>query len=668
MDNAILNNNYKAFSFDVFDTCISRIYEKPTDLFFHLGILLSKNFVSKKISSHDYAEYFMKARILAERKANRIHGRKRSCKFEEIYSLIDLPNYYTHSKIEMMQMEKHLEFEASYAIEETKNLILELRKSEARIIFISDMYHDSDFIKSLLIKNNIFREGDSLYVSSQNSLTKRSGLLFKHVLNNENLKAHEILHTGDDFHADISPAHRAGIKSQHIKNTSIKETEIIVKDTFFSPIERRLNSISKYIRLRNPNIYSDDELELFSIIAPAILSFSLWSLKTAERFGLERLYFVSRDGELPYKVAKALESPHPKVESKLLFGSRKAWLLPSLLLADENWKNLAAPPKSTCSLKDILERLSFTSEEILCIKSILEKECISIDTPQDSQTTLEDFSRAEENFQFKKLLTEKIGQAKELAIKYLEQEGLFKDQLWATVDSGWALNCQASLNRIIKSNSTDSTVRGFYFGLGRKHLPKQLTGPVYSFTHKTSVFSRRRDVVESCFLMSTLMSTIEYKLIENTVEPVFSGIRPKGIELDYAKKLHQFTLDYANTIKTINFPPAFFVENKDVFITNLANLISKPTREVALYLSNIHVNADTRHTENHMYPLCKRLSLRDIFEIAVGFFIPQKVKPHFWLEASATLSNPILALLARTMVYCDNTRLFLLDLRLKLKK
>lgn len=659
----VMNSNQKVYSFDVFDTCISRTYEKPSDLFYHLGLMIAPENTSTE-KAHIFANSFLITRIDAEIKANRMHGKKRSCHIHEIYSLLTLHPQCTHSKFEIMRLELKLEEQSLYAIQSTREIIDKLRASNKRIIFISDMYLDASFVKRQLIKHGFYEDGDGLYVSSESTLIKRTGMLFKLVLQNENIHAQELFHIGDNLACDIRPANRLGIQTAHIQNTHIPFHEAVFSDSKLTPVERRINSISKYIRLSNPNTYTETELKLFSIISPAIISFTLWSLQTALNMGLNRVYFVSRNGELPYKIAKLFESYFPQIEVKFLYGSRKAWLLPSISPQSSDWK-YAMPKKSTSSIREVLERLSLEAEDISDIDSIANTKGLSVDEIEKSNITLINIIDLLEDYKINEIIYSKINNARELTIEYLQQEGLLSDNQWAIVDSGWELNCQAHLNRLVKSISPHNEAKGLYFGMVPSHLPNDITGPAASFTDKLSIFSQRGYVVENCFLFSALQSTCGYIRNYEKIIPEYSKLSPNNFELDYGNKIYSFIEEYKKQLDHIKIPISIFIEHKSELIEKLAHLISKPDTAIAQHLTNLKINEDFKHTDSNSYPLCKGLTTADLANQVMGFFYSKIKRKQIWLEASICLSNPVIGLLFRSLIYLNRIRYIISNLKIK---
>jgi predicted HAD superfamily hydrolase len=93
------------------------------------------------------------------------------------------------------------------------------RQSEQgkRIIAISDIYYSSETVIALL---NTLAPGNPvacIYTSADHNATKRSGALFKVVLEHEGARPSDILHIGDDWQADFFMARSAGLQGVHLR-------------------------------------------------------------------------------------------------------------------------------------------------------------------------------------------------------------------------------------------------------------------------------------------------------------------------------------------------------------------------------------------------------------------------------------------------------------------
>ena len=75
------------------------------------------------------------------------------------------------------------------------------------------MYLKTDTVRLILTKCGYDITDIPVYVSSEYALTKRTGKLFKKVLEIEGVKANEVLHIGDNLRSDWFRPKLIGMKS-----------------------------------------------------------------------------------------------------------------------------------------------------------------------------------------------------------------------------------------------------------------------------------------------------------------------------------------------------------------------------------------------------------------------------------------------------------------------
>lgn len=217
------------YSFDLFDTCITRMHAYPRDLFYDLGLRLAPTSASEAARKR-FARRFQRARIRAEKVANwlvRRTGREHA-DIEGIYRHLRWLMRTGNSAAEMMQAELTLEEESLYPIDETVEKIRQLRAAGHRILFISDMYIPARWLGPLLARLGVMEPGDGLYVSCDIGASKHSGRLFAHVLKEEGITSTNLIHTGDNAHADIHMAQMHGIQAVHYTPAHLTEREAII--------------------------------------------------------------------------------------------------------------------------------------------------------------------------------------------------------------------------------------------------------------------------------------------------------------------------------------------------------------------------------------------------------------------------------------------------------
>jgi HAD superfamily hydrolase (TIGR01549 family) len=204
----------KLYSFDLFDTLVERIVSHPRDVFLLVeatGVIKYKcpifNFFSFK--------FF---RVISEKLA-RFFSRKEDINIYNIYSILSM---FVSNAEEVLQKEIEIEFYVIRPKPENISILREMIDKGVDVCIISDMYLPISVIKDILIKNEI--EVEKVYVSSEIGLTKATGNLFKHVVNDFNISFSEVLHYGDNEWSDIDVPRKMGIDCIHVYAYSPQES------------------------------------------------------------------------------------------------------------------------------------------------------------------------------------------------------------------------------------------------------------------------------------------------------------------------------------------------------------------------------------------------------------------------------------------------------------
>jgi predicted HAD superfamily hydrolase len=132
-------------SFDVFDTLLTRPLLRPSSLFHIVGARLAG-----EGAGHFTAAQFHAARYRAERRARQAARPRDDCRFDEIYA--HFPELPAWGVTPGTAMAVELESERA-AIRPIAATVAEIRALASRgetVVFISDMYLPTEFIRNLL--------------------------------------------------------------------------------------------------------------------------------------------------------------------------------------------------------------------------------------------------------------------------------------------------------------------------------------------------------------------------------------------------------------------------------------------------------------------------------------------------------------------------------------
>lgn len=322
----------KLYSFDVFDTLITRSTVTPDGIF-----AVMQNFLNKDASVFDGIDDFVRnnfyhLRIGAEQVARNtfcVDGIE-DVTLGQIYEVLVIEGQISKDQSKFLQnLEKRTEIDFSIGISENILKIKELIEAGKRVVLISDMYLDRDTIREMLVKADEIFQNIPIYVSSdKEKKNKWTGSLFRLVQEQEQVAYSEWQHMGDNEHSDYNVPRGLGISCIKYQSEQLL------------PIEER------YLR----NNESDAEVQLSlgcaraariagkrntafrmgcSVGGSILYKYVCWMLQDSVEKGIRRLYFIARDGYALKELADKLicQNGYP-IETSYIFGSRLAWRIP----------------------------------------------------------------------------------------------------------------------------------------------------------------------------------------------------------------------------------------------------------------------------------------------------------------------------------------------------
>src|SRR3990167_1598502 len=189
------------YSFDIFDTVVTRAVAHPAHVFF---------FVQEKVTKENFPGLspklycsFRSIRQNAERIA-RWHRRKEDVGLKDIYETMS-QMYHVPSAVVSRLMELELETEVSLIrpLEIVCEHVRRLISSGETVIFMSDMYLPAIFLQSVLTKFSVNARQENIFVSGDVGVRKITGRLYRYVLKHFNIPAAELFHFGDHPIGDV---------------------------------------------------------------------------------------------------------------------------------------------------------------------------------------------------------------------------------------------------------------------------------------------------------------------------------------------------------------------------------------------------------------------------------------------------------------------------------
>lgn len=455
------NKEYKLYSFDIFDTLITRKVATPKGIF-----VLMKDIINQSPQfadlPNDVKTNFFNYRTNSEfylRQINNQWNDGKDISLDMIYNHIQHTYFLTNEQTQAIkELEIQLELDNIIPIKENIEKLKVLLEKGKRVVLISDMYLPEYIIKEMLLKCDPVLCQVKLYLSSTLGFMKTKQALFHYVKEQENVEFREWTHMGDNKFADFFCARKLGIKAVLYPYVKFKEYEksLLVANSQNSFVQISLGC-AKNIRLNKfPN---DEKAQLgASLAGPILFPYIYWLLDQAQKRGIERLYFIARDGYILKLIADLIiKENNLPIKTKYIYGSRKAWRISALNLDDDELYRQFIQ-FTMYEPKKIPQAFGLTKEEFL---SILPKKLRNYSTSKPDKRLAEYLYNNKDVLKF---AIEKNKAQKECVINYLKNTIDCTDDKFAFVDldgSGLTQNCLARL----MNNFYDKNIKSFYYAV-----------------------------------------------------------------------------------------------------------------------------------------------------------------------------------------------------------
>ena len=379
-----------------------------------------------------------------------------------------------------------------------------------------------------------------------------------------------------------------------------------------------------------------------NVIAPLIFGFVSWVLIQAKQQGIQRLYFMARDGQILFKVAQAINSQWGyEIDCRYFYGSRQAFHFPTIESMGEQEFNWLLDNPGFLSIRIICERVNLKPELIDDTLSRYEFREDSWDKElNDSEITI-----LKEVFQDPSVLVQILSTAKifrDRAIGYFKQEGMGDNIPYATVDIGWSGKSQRSLSNLLAAGNIypDTGLRGFFFGLlsSTQAFPKDQLMPYFLEVNDRSdrYFLCDPQILE-LFMAADHGSTVRYDKQGDRYIPILrSKSNESGIEWGLLVQ-HRAIVNFAEHLtKNLQSKECATSDFKQITEDLLKAFIRNPSNAEA---ESFGTQPFSRHqSESKFYDLAPRYGFKDTLKI---LSVSNYIHAFAWLPASIQRSHPL---------------------------
>jgi len=347
--------------------------------------------------------------------------------------------------------------------------------SAERTIFLSDFYMTSDMLKHLLEQkglSHLFEDGVS---SCDVGLNKRSGALFKHVHEVYGVTPHEHVHVGDHPWSDVESPVQLGVTGISFvpdkSHAARKERESLFasREALFQHLRQlSIQAVESSIAARQK---TEAAAFRFGVeAAPLFLGFALWIAEQAVTQRLDRVLFLTREGEFFRRIYEIV------FPDQTLFGhqlpahaelevSRLSTFVASMEEVSNDEFNRIWRLNRSQKVSGLFSTLGLEHTDFADLLSEVGLEASDVIERPDENELLSKLILAPA---FTAAVNKKTLEQRELLNEYLAEKGISQSDKVGLVDIGWRGTIQDNLARI----KSATYFHGMYLGL-RKMLNPQ---------------------------------------------------------------------------------------------------------------------------------------------------------------------------------------------------
>ncbi len=573
----------KVVSFDVFDTLVERPFSDPADMF--LGMKGMVEGISG-ISWDDFLAARKNSRNLAlSRKLN--DGEEISLQKRYIAVCDELGISSDHVDM-LVAGEFELDKELCQIKHQGKQILDYAKSKNKKIILVSDIYYSADQVKEIL-KACGLGSGYKIYSSLDCGVLKHTGKLYKHVSNELKCKPAQIVHIGDNYKSDVTRASEAGWKAQFVPTSRKLCAAVSDYLNSFSSWEDKysasvVSSLGAFRVAREQaagtKSYSAGSPEVlgYAYLGASMVGFARQILDHASSLGVEKIFFLARDGDIVKRCYDIFASGLPGApKSEYLYASRRAVNV-ACMTSVEDICNALQVNFTPCPINEILlHRFGVKGDSIAT--GVYERfgyegsGCLA-DWKKDSERLIGLFSSPE----MSGLILENAKDERDVLLQKYAEHGLVAGgDNYAFVDIGHSGSLQQSIIKLCGLTNTT----GFYFSTNSDVDERINNGhKAVSYYADRIVFGESDHPYIKFILMFELMfqnqdgSFIRY---DSQGVPEFLDVEGEKARVDFIGKVHSGIVSFAADVKsTIDIMGCDLVYNSSEAVSPYLSFLRDP--------------------------------------------------------------------------------------------
>lgn len=347
-----------------------------------------------------------------------------------------------------------------------------------RTLFLSDFYMDSGMLGRLLEAKGLGELVSDGISSCDTGFNKRSGRLFRHVHETHGVDPREHIHFGDNAWSDVESAAQSGVKAIHYLPEQAhaerceRERLFVSREVLFQHL-RALAGEEADMRASVMEEHAGAAFRLGIEAAPLFIGFAVWIAEQAVVQRLDRLFFLTREGEFFRRVFAVLFPDgrfcgHPLPAHGDLEVSRLSTFAASL--GDVSVEELARIWRlfRTQKVGGLFATLGLRAGDFA---GLLAEIGLSPDLVVERPESNPALARLLQAPVFREAALNAVAAQRGRLLDYLGEHGFVAGKRLGVVDIGWRGTIQDNLAHVVP----DAAVHGMYLGLRKPINPQPAT-------------------------------------------------------------------------------------------------------------------------------------------------------------------------------------------------
>lgn len=589
----------RVVSFDVFDTLVTRRVATPTDVF--LLLAARAPFAAASLDALHLATQREQAERDARRRSADTRGTGEVTLADIHAVLAEMLGWGSEQVPAMVSAEQALELDLCQAHPTIQAWFRDARQAGKTLWCLSDTYHDAAFLTRLLTHCGYDMQDVLVVASCEARCSKYEGLLFERVLAAQRVLPGDVLHIGDHSESDDAAPAARGLRT-------VLHPWPAARDSDLAPTDRgdalALGIAARAARCHEPAPPFWWRFG-YSVAGPLLSGFALWLADRFRADGIDRAYFLLRDGEILLDVYRTVAGSRAAVPTALLESSRRAFALPAYEAQRSSLLAQLTVSENPRPVREFFQRWGLSVHAFFAeIAAHGFASADEIVRPDDhaARTALAQLLRTPK---VAAALRERSRQERDLLLTYLDQEGVLAGGTAAFVDVGWNATIQRSLVAALDTAGRRQTIHGYYLGtLSQAHTGTGAgTARGYLFESsqpvmRTRAVMRLPQLLE--FVCSTTRGSLKHFVREGgQVVPVHSAVDHDDAQQAAHHELRRGVMAYASELAEACRTFDIAAISPDAALRRLARVVEHPTYEEASHIGAIRhgdgLGADRSH-------------------------------------------------------------------------